>query len=998
MGNLCSSGTERTDKKEENRVPDKPRDGEDEALLPTSGNELGVGPDGGQVAVEAEAGGDGTGDGIDGILSGAVQSGESAFTAAARAAEVECKTVTATELRSSSEVKDHIVEGLQTSATAAVTNTAANVISSAEEAVTHARDDVEKEATETYQNVSEKVEEAVGDIKNKFSVGSLDSNVANVRESSPGEVQTLGSEAESWRGNAQDAANEANSVVDSFKPRGESLISEAATNVVLEDIPVSAVSAGLKSAADVAEEDKTTPSALAAEDSLFGNVKAQLGNKAADVNETAEAVAENIKQTAENKVNEAVESARLSASEAFSSWAETSPQKEAADDVNSAEPVGNVQETVQDTEQRFSQPGLDALENVGEYPGSKLDASEISTNTPTTYSDIQLTDVESQGFENFFESVQESAADSLTTAQDVLEQSASQQYQNIEQSHNDEDRSEQHSEDVKVSFQNEAAAVNDITQAWNSEALNSSSTVTEITAVEETGSGVRDLQDVFSDPVQLPSGFEDVVEATRESADTSELYDTISQDQFAEKYVQDEVNEKIIDAADSFPTEWLPKPDALSDEANQDPAQVSWSDAEFVETSKSVLENQGHSLEETKASVPSVTITDQDVEDSAAHSEQTADSENASHEATAREFVESIIEKATSLVSESQEQKEPSSDSSSPSDPCVDRGEETLAPKKRGVMFVSPQISDVSSSSLSSPQEISPPPPHELDLSPPADSSSSISQCELVESDELLIPPPLPADYAVSENNNNNNNILNNNTEDDDESIQRVAMEVTAKAVQDAIKIVAENGTSIVVNTNNGTNNDLGSPSSPDNDEEEMTTTDSSQVERGSPVSDLTDTSAHGSVSESLSSYDPGAVFRQDIVNFTDFSSSHADTAVQPGNQRSPQVNKPHDKTADLINFEDESTSHAETPTPTNSTSFDTYPHQPTQTPNDDLQRSDIHPPPPFSSEVPSSLPSIDDLSTSPNKPTIIINSPDSAHHTNGSTEDVSSSQTEALI
>lgn len=488
--------------------------------------------------------------------------------------------------------------------------------------------------------------------------------------------------------------------------------------------------------------------------------------------------------------------------------------------------------------------------------------------------------------------------------------------------------------------------------------------------------------------------FGDVVSAAREAV------------QSGVEYVKELVQEKTESSAGEGRVPELEGEDVDQEvtSTTQEPEQKSpATDEDFIEKAKSLLESHRSSVDGSRVTFSSVSFAEADVPESSDKLSPAVMSESESQEATARDFVEAIIEKATSLVAESQERKEPASEDSSLSDPGVDRGEENLAPKKRGVMFVSPQISERSSSSLSSPQEMSPPPPHESDLSPPGEStSSSISQGDLVETEELLHPLSSSAEFLVHEN-NNNNNIINNNAEDDDESIQRIAMEVTAKAVQDAIKIVTENGSGSVLVSENILSNDVGasSPSSPDNDEDDMTTTDSSQVERGSPVSDLTDTSAHGSVSESLSSYDPGAVFRQDIANLTDLTMSPAEgsSAVDPPAQRAHEASKAAEKLADAVNFEGGSPTHVETPTPTNAVTFDSYTHPATHPASDDHQKPDITPPQSFPSEVPLPLLPFDESSSSSssNKPTIVINSPDSAHHT-GSTEDMSTSQTEALI
>ncbi|CAG5133836.1 unnamed protein product [Candidula unifasciata] len=990
MGNLCSSGTERADKKDENRVLDKPREGEGEALLPGGEGQVAVGPDGVQLSVEGDGGGEAaTGEGgFGGFLGGAVKSGESAFSEVSRNVEEEGQRATANAFQAGKDATGQVVEEVQTSARAAVTEAGASVQTAVQESVTRGIDEVKTQATEVYQSATGKLEGVVGNV-----TGSLSSGVASVAASAENEAQTLGNEAGSVRSSAElsaaNIAQQATSTVDSAASSVQTEAESLSRNVDTlrsETASVATEAENLNSQVEVATEEAAVPPAATG---FFGNVKEEFGRNVDEAQTAARSLAENVENTAENKANEVLESARLSASEAFASWGESAQKS-----------FSGLTGSISSTGQTGSEINKDSAQAI-----------EETASASSTLTDIQqYVQAEADVVGQSVEDVKGSISESFTNTLDNFQQESVQGVEQFEQSADDTTKS---GEDAVVNVRNSFGQsmdqvreyVQDITTASSQKLQElSNQTAGVVSSVQDTTAAEADsvrrsiTEVVGSD--RLSKDLADAEVVSESSVDAS----ASSQNRFSQQGSSDiftdiqaaakdalsgeqEVREEVVENLED-----LEKTDSVPQAAGD-----LGSDESFLDKARTLLEAHRNSLDGNRIPIPSVSIIE-DNDGSNTHDSDLAHGvEGASQEATAREFVESIIEKATSLVTDSLEQKEPVSESSSPSDPCVERGEETLAPKKRGVMFVSPQMSERSSSSLSSAQDISPPPPHESDLSPPGDSSSSsISQSDLVEAEELLIPPSAPADYSLNESNNNNNNIINNNVEDDDESIQRVAMEVTAKAVQDAIKIVAENGTGTII-ASDVISNDVGvsSPSSPDNDEEE-TTTDSSQVERGSPVSDLTDTSAHGSVSESLSSYDPGAVFRQDVASLSDLASSPGDqsSGVVPPAQTTPDVSQSSGKAEDLIDFGEFGTAHEETPTPTNSSSFDT----PSQHPYDQ-SKSEVNPSNPFSSEVPSSLPPLDEQSSpsSPNKPMIIINSPDSAQ-TNGSSEDVSSPQNEALI
>lgn len=1033
MGNLCSSGTERADKKDENRVLDKPRDGEGDALLPGGDAEVAAGPEGVQVSVEGGGGGGGDtgGVGFGGYLGGVVKSGESAFSEVSRNVEEEGQRAATNAFQAGKDTTTQVVEDVQASAKAAVAEAGASVQTAAQESINRGINEIKTQSNEVYQSAAGKLEGAVANV-----TGSLQSGVANVASSAESQAQTLENEAGNARSSVElsavTAAQEARSAVDSAassaQAGSESLnrsidTLQSETALSLES---TATAEDVRPQAHAAAEAAAAP-AVASD--FFGSVKGELGRKVEEVQATAESVAENVKTTAENKANEVMESARQSASESFASWSESAQQSISGltGSIGSTgqTPSESVKDSAQSTEAEQTQSVSGEVQKVPDWAGAGLDTAR------STFSEIQHSVVTQASIDDqSFVGVTDRICEAFTTTQDSFQQPSV----GAEQIQTSVDTTTKNNEDAITNVRNSFGHsmdqvreyVQDITtassqkvQQLNSEATAVVSSIGDATTTEAE-SVRRSVTDVVGSD-RLSKDLTNAEVATRSSIEAS----APSQNQFSQEETSDLFNDietaakesvlfseqseqgQVLDTAEGViagpQTDELASLDNADHDSVPPTADELASDENFLDKARTLLEAHRNSLDGNRIPIPSVSIIEDNDGSNTHDSDLPHGIESASQEATAREFVESIIEKATSLVAESLEQNEPVSESSSISDPCVERGEETLAPKKRGVMFVSPQISDRSSSSLSSAQDISPPPPHELDLSPPGDSSSSsISQSDLVETDELLIPPTAPADYSLNESNNNNNNIINNNVEDDDESIQRVAMEVTAKAVQDAMKIVAENGTGAIIGSDI-VSNDVGisSPSSPDNEEED-TTTDSSQVERGSPVSDLTDTSAHGSVSESLSSYDPGAVFRQDVANLSDLAPSPGDryTGTAPASQPTPDTSKSSGKAEDLINFEEVAVAHEETPTPTNYTSFDTYQHPASHVPGNDQSKSEVSPSNPLASEVPSSLPPFDGESSpsSPNKPMIIINSPDSAHHTNGSTEDVSSPHTEEAL
>lgn len=1044
MGNLCSSGAERSEKKEEAQLPDKPRDGEDEALLPKGDAAVEIDTTGVQLSVDGGGGaipGEVPGVKEDTILSDVSMGVESESQQFASQAQSAFTRV----VQSGKDGVDKGVQDVKSGATTTVAEISASAKSAAgdtldtaksaaEDAATNTLESAQQKAEESFQAVTSKAEEAVQQGKQQATtaVESATSGISRAFGAARNDVSTAQNEAQKLQ---DDVEQTATSVVDNTSSLAQTTVESSSEKLdaaasQVESLTLAGVENAQNSAAGVTESvdqaaENVVDEISTSQDVEEKGLQEQLLEKFDELKSSTIGVTESARQAADNKINEATESVKQSASETFNSVSQQFSQKLGAASDSVAGVTQSVNSEVESTQHSaenaagvVEQSGEDLAQGADQVVTGRLSAALDSVSSGV----LSVKDEASQAVKD----VADATASTIDDAEDAI----------AEAKLGGEIVSENStSEEVKVSQgpePNNESVVSETRGSGVFESFGESAKGALLSGVEvvkekvvETVQGIiggtqqdasvgekdEAQDDQQNDSVTSQAGDSEenfldkaksLLEAHRNSIDGSKAMASFTQDinlnnVDSENGLGFTGGDLSLSAAD---VELQSADEKLASAAvGLTGADVELSGAD-VELSDAVtglandVVNDAASQSQEASQNDSVEVQD---------SEVNPEADDAAQEATARDFVESIIEKASNLVSESLNTNESIEEDSSASEVSVERGEETLEPKKRGVMFVSPQRSEQSSSPLSSPPEFSPPPQVESDISPPTDSpSSSLSPGEIVEKEDLPSPPTAPPTIELSTNeNNNNNNILNNNAEDDDESIQRVAMEVTAKAVQDAIKIVTENGTGSFL-SNPILSNDLGvsSASSPDNEEEEMTTTDSSQVERGSPVSDITDTSAQGSISESLSSYDPGAVFRQDVANLSDLATSPVDNLFQAETQpasefpAAPANVLVNNISSDLINFDEHSSSQGNTPTPTNASSFDAYPPPPIS--NDVQSNADGNPP---FSEVPSSLSFDDDnFSSSPSKPTIIINSPDSAHHTNGSAEDLSTSQTEALI
>ncbi|KAH9489470.1 hypothetical protein Btru_037730 [Bulinus truncatus] len=1010
MGNLCSSGAER-EKKEENQLPDKPRDGEDEALLPKAeGAAVELSTDGVQVTSSRENGA-GLPEALGEVvtqekanfseLSGSIagegqllaSQGQSAFTRV---------------LQSGKDGVDKSVEdvkaGAASAAEEAVTNSTAvveDVKTAVEEALTSAVATTQDAAAGGVEKVKENVESVVQQVTQKAAdvTDGVSSSVSNVAEDTVGVVdstkdQVSESVTQSIDTSVTESTNQLLTSADIVVNEIDNVARETEAKADLETIDNDANQV----ASEIVDGSSQRNSSLLSDTEK--SLQEQILDKFDELKMSALISAENGQQTADETVAEVVKSVEESVTQTSAAVSESGAAV-------SKEVVEVSQEAKNEAEQSLGQV-VSSVESAVEKVEAEVqeEAAEAQTTAVTSAENVsgEISGVISGGCQTLeasskrVEDVAENAFDAVSDSQQQLKDEASQAVTDA----------------VDATVSTVEAAEKDVVDAGSNVQQQIVESVGQVTDNVDVNSGLLDnvLSTVQCD---LQAGIDSVQQQIVESCASEAEQDNVHEDKTSEEAEDQSANntdnvdepsflekaKSLLDAhrnsLDESKTVILESVGAAlnADEKVEEAVSKAADDAD--KNVEDVVSPRQESLEDSEAADESGTTA---VNETAVSTEENSEAAADAAQETARDFVESIIEKATSLVAESLSKGETEEETSTSSEVSVERGEETLEPKKRGVMFASPQRSEQSSSPLSSPPEFSPPLVME-DLSPPSDStnSSSLSQNESADKEELFSSAPSAPTliYQLNEN-NNNDNLLNNNTEDDDESFQRVAMEVTTKAVQEAIKIVTENGTGSFL-SNPELSNDLGlsSPSSPENDdEEEMTTTDSSQVERGSPVSDITDTSAQGSVSESLSSYDPGAVFRQDVANLSDLVTSPIDN-VSPSESTSagaefPAVPANALVNNDLINFEDSCSSQANTPT--NAAHFDNYPSPSAQDAGEDLTGADeVNPPLAPTSEVPSSLSFDDDFAVCPGKPTIIINSPDSAHHTNGSAEDLTTSQ-----
>ncbi|KAK0044324.1 dentin sialophosphoprotein [Biomphalaria pfeifferi] len=1014
MGNLCSSGAERSEKKEENQLPDKPRDGEDEVLLPKGEAAVELNADGVQVS---SSGGDGVGLGE--ALGAALSQGKADVSASieteAHQFSSEGQSAFTRVVQSGKENVETRIQQVNLSADSTASSVATrgkNVIedvqSAVEETVTSAKAATQDAAAEAVNTVQEKIENIA--LQTSQQASSVSENVSST-------ISTLTSAAVSG---AQSAKEETQNVSQSIEAAGAETSNQVLSN-------------GNDTVSALDEVNKDIESNA---QSNFETLQCSGTSLVNDANDTLDAGAEQVytfQSEAEKSLQddildkfEELKSSTLNTVESFQKSADETFTKTVDNAQQSASATAGdlISQAEQSTEAK-SQQAFDASENVN---------NEV----------IESAQYVSDSVVNVEADIQESASNTLSAAVDAAKDASTEAQGFVSDSCQLLNETSQSASETVAQAENVLAEDQQLLKDEASQAVTNAVDATVSTAEDverEAASAISVVSENATDFTEASTAVQEKEETitqtcTESNTTSSGILDNLSATvqnvlQSGANIVQENIVEKLIGNRDEA---------AYDESLDINPADVevrkedSINEPTFLEKAKSLLEAHRNSLDETKT-VSLINETEnisgkdemeeavrdvvegvvKEVESSASaqksddvesveptqqpenvDEQESSEATEAAQEATARDFVESIIEKATSLVAESfnKQDEESEEEVSTSSEVSVERGEETMEPKKRGVMFVSPQLSEQSSLQLSSPPELSPPAVD--DLTPPSDSTnSSGSQNESVDKDELF-SSPVSAPTIIFNENNNNNNVLNNNTEEEDESFQRVAMEVTTKAVQDAIKIVTENGTGTFL-ANPALSNDIGvsSPSSPENDEEEMTTTDSSQVERGSPVSDITDTSAQGSVSESLSSYDPGAVFRQDVANLADLVTSPIDN-ISPAESTSADFPAAPLNAAtynDLINFEESSSSQANTPT---NAAVNNTCHLPLDD-NEDQISNDADPLLPLPSEVPSSL-SFDDFNSSPGKPTIVINSPDSAHHTNGSAEDLTTSQSEALI
>lgn len=339
------------------------------------------------------------------------------------------------------------------------------------------------------------------------------------------------------------------------------------------------------------------------------------------------------------------------------------------------------------------------------------------------------------------------------------------------------------------------------------------------------------------------------------------------------------------------------------------------------------------------------------------------------HEAAARDIVESIIARASSIVSGTEDSvlsyvgKEESM--------FEDKGADAL------LAFLTDRFA--------SPPELPPSSPQESDQRQPAggdSSTSSISQGDLIEREELLIPPVSPLN-VVGES--RSSHIFGSSEEDiDDATIKQTAWSITDMAVQEAIKIVAGNVCQLNEDFNQPHNNDLDLYPN-----EDATIDDESN-------SELSETSPNNNTESPTQM--KGVNCLPEYSAQTGLTSDHQQSArpeTTPAEKTlahpTSHTNQPLEN--DLTDIPDNST-HASPLIPSD-TEFISSSSPPISNgehgDSDSITATSTQ----FFSKVPSFLPPLDN-NTLPGKPVIIINSPDSAANT-GSNEDISV-HTEALI
>lgn len=339
------------------------------------------------------------------------------------------------------------------------------------------------------------------------------------------------------------------------------------------------------------------------------------------------------------------------------------------------------------------------------------------------------------------------------------------------------------------------------------------------------------------------------------------------------------------------------------------------------------------------------------------------------HEAAARDIVESIIARASSIVSGTEDSV------------LSYVGREESMFEDKGADALLAFLTD----RFASPPELSPSSPQESDQCHPAggdSSTSSISQGDLIEREELMIPPVSPL-VVVGES--RGSHIFGSSEEDiDDATIKQTAWSITDMAVQEAIKIVAGNGCQINEDFNQPHNNDLDLYPS-----EDATIRDESN-------SELSETSPNNNTESPTQM--KGVNCLPEYSTQTGLTSDHQQSArpeTTPAEKTlvhpTSHTNQPLEN--DLMDIPDNSTDAS--PLIPSDTEFISSSSPPISNgehgDSDSITATSTQ----YFSKVPSFLPPLDN-DTLPGKPVIIINSPDSAANT-GSNEDISV-HTEALI
>lgn len=883
MGNLCSSGADIADKKEENKVPDV-KDGENEALL------LKYVPHYDGVPVSADCGGDGGG-GNDGVLDGVMKSGDAASGDLVRSGNGEgCCVAIQNQpvfVEAGNSGHDVLASGdmaLLDNATVSATEAAASVRSTVEDAVSEGVNLIQTKADEVSQIVTTAQEDIFQQDVNKINEtvwndhsdvvgtgGGIETGVSTV----PGQDLTNTndiSDVSSWPAAENDPAADMHLETGQSKPE-----------LGLEE---TRGLEGSNSNIELEIEETGLSSLSASQDGVLADVTQWIEEKFSEAKATNFRVEENSEESVRFGLNQTAESSGVA---------------------DSASMYNDIM-----------------VENCNYLSETHLASSTVQT--------CQSVEGDSEGIDH----VQESVDNAQSAA--YLENSDSGDVQNVPENI-------YHGDIIQ-------AACAEVRQSTSTQELDS----------EQSGQVLKgnDLQSlVASQGVGRIEGQEMVVDFenfTNQVAGKDTLNDILSPQEAPQQQSQEisEIRAKELAPADT---------EFLSDEGNekcgteetleQSPLEQAQS-GEVVEksldTAVSLFQSEGQNPP------PVDDVAGGDITEVGDPHEQISNVENNSH-GTTKNLVESITENATALVSAGQNAT--TNENSSISDTYVERGEETLAPNKRGVIFVSSHAPE-SSISLPAPPELSLPPPTDQDLSARSDSSnSSISQADLIERDELLMPPPSPAElYSHTDN---------------DESIQRAAVDLTTKAVQDAIRIVADSGSGDHDRGDEEVNNDLR-----DNLTSVSEFDDSTYTELVSPLQEFDGTCADENVSQS-------------VPNVCPETTNDERSSLESTSPSVPESNGREDNALDLINFEEYAT--VSTPDSALPVTSDTCLALDTR---DDEQINTNGNCPPFASDILSFFPDNNELPSS--KPVIVINSPDSAHHTNGSSDDVSSPHSEALI